>query len=87
MGYYLVPGRHVSTLIGDVRTKNGDTITIEGCTADEETVCYPVQHSHSVNAPFIGQAYYVEFMDTKGTVIVDGYTLTLADCNRNTLRD
>lgn len=42
---------------------------------------------HSSNAPFIGQAYYIQFMDTMGTVIVDGYTLTLADCNKNTIRD
>lgn len=87
MGYYLVPGRHVSTLIGDVRTKNGDTVIIEGCTADEQTICSPVQHKHSEKVPFIGQAYYVQFMDTMGTVIVDGHTLTLADCNRNTIRD
>ena len=87
MGFYLVPGRHVSTLIGDVRTKKGETIVIEGCTADAETICLPVQYMHSSKAPFIGQAYYVQFLDTKGTVIVDGHTLTLADGNRNTVRD
>lgn len=87
MGFYLVPGRHVSTLIGDVRTKKGETIVIEGCTADAETICLPVQYMHSSKAPFIGQAYYVQFLDTKGTVIVDGHTLTLSDGNRNTVRD
>lgn len=87
MGFYLVPGRHVGTLIGDVRAKSGGTVIIEGCTADEETVCTPVQYKHSEKAPFIGQAYYVQFMDTMGTVTVDGHTLTLADCNRNTIRD
>ena len=87
IGFYLVPGRHVSTLIGDVRTKKGETIVIEGCTADSETICLPVQYMHSSKAPFIGQAYYVQFLDTKGTVIVDGHTLTLADGNRNTVRD
>ena len=87
IGFYLVPGRHVSTLIGDVRTKKGETIVIEGCTADSETICLPVQYMHSSKAPFIGQAYYVQFLDTKGTVIVDGHTLTLADGNKNTIRD
>ena len=74
-------------MIGDVRTKKGETIVIEGCTADSETICLPVQYMHSSKAPFIGQAYYVQFLDTKGTVIVDGHTLTLADGNRNTARD
>ena len=59
----------------------------EGCTADSETICLPVQYMHSSKAPFIGQAYYVQFLDTKGTVIVDGHPITLADGNRNTVRD
>lgn len=86
MGYFLIPGRHVSTLIGDVRAKNGETIRISGCTVDSGTTCSPHQDRHSNAVPFIGQAYYIKYMDTEGKVIVDGKTLTLADCNRNTVR-
>lgn len=87
LGYFLVPGRHVSTLIGDVRTFRGETVRITGCTADDATTCYPRLYQHSLNAPDIGQAYFIKFMDTEGTVIVDGRTLTLADGNRNTKRN
>ncbi|MBO5861895.1 MAG: hypothetical protein J6Q88_02035 [Bacteroidales bacterium] len=87
MGYFLVPGRHVSTLIGDIRTMNGETIKITGCTVDKETVCTPRMFYHSNKARFIGQAYFIDFMDTEGKVIVDGHTLTLADGNRNTIRN
>ena len=87
LGYFLVPGRHVSTLIGDVRTYRGETVRITGCTADDATTCYPRLYQHSLNAPDIGQAYFIKFMDTEGTVIVDGRTLTLADGNRNTKRN
>ncbi|MBO5709653.1 MAG: hypothetical protein J6S01_09975, partial [Bacteroidales bacterium] len=86
LGYYLVPGRHVSTLIGDIRTTDGETITITGCSADKDCVCSPKQHKHSSSVPYIGQAYYVKFLDTQGKVIVDGRQLTLADCNVNTVR-
>ena len=34
----------------------------------------------------IGQAYYVKFMDSMGSVKVNGSKLTLADCNKNTTR-
>lgn len=87
MGYFLVPGRHVSTLIGDIRTMSGETIKITGCTVDKETVCTPRMFYHSNKARFIGQAYFIDFMDTEGKVIVDGHTLTLADGNRNTIRN
>ena len=86
MGYFLIPGRHVSTLIGDVRSQYGGTIRITGCSADSKTTCYPTQHRHSNQASFIGQAYYIQYMDTEGAVYVDGKKLTLADCNRNTTR-
>lgn len=87
MGLYLVPGRHVSTLIGDIRTQDGGTIRITDCTVDSNTKCYPKLYSHSVNAPFIGQAYFIQYLDTEGPVYVNGKKLTLADCNRNTIRE
>lgn len=86
MGYFRVPGRHVSTLVGDIRTYKGETITITGCTVDENTRCLQDYHKHNDAYPYIGQAYYIQFSDTKGQVIVDGNSLTLADCNRNTER-
>lgn len=86
MGYLLVPGRHVSTLIGDIRTLYGETIRITGCTVDEETQCKPKQDKHNNEIDFIGQAYFIPFLDTEGTVIVDGKKLTLADGKRTTIR-
>ena len=68
-------------------TMNGETIKITGCTVDKETVCTPRMFYHSNKARFIGQAYFIDFMDTEGKVIVDGHTLTLADGNRNTIRN
>lgn len=86
LGFYLVPGRHVSTLIGDIRTINGETIRITNCTVDSATKCTAEQYKHNSSFPYIGQAYYVQFDDTEGSVIVNGTTLTLADGNKKTSR-
>ena len=86
LGYYLIPGRHVSTLIGSIRTIKGETITINGCTVDAATRCTQSHNKHNDSYPFIGQAYFVQFQDTEGKVIVNGNELTLADCNKNTER-
>lgn len=86
LGFYLVPGRHVSTMIGDIRTINGEAITISGCTVDSATKCTAEYHKHNNSFPYIGQAYYIQFDDTEGTVTVDGQKLTLADGNKHTNR-
>lgn len=86
MGFYIVPGRHVSTLIGDIRTHNGEKITISNCTVDAATKCTAEQHQHNSSFPYIGQAYYIQFDDTIGEVTVNGTKLTLADGNKNTKR-
>jgi hypothetical protein len=86
LGFYLVPGRHVSTMIGDIRTHNGETITITGCTVDAATKCTADHNKHNNSFPYIGQAYYIQFSDTEGSVIVNGTTLNLADGNKNTDR-
>jgi hypothetical protein len=86
LGFYLVPGRHVSTMIGDIRTINGETITISGCTVDSATKCTAEYNKHNNSFPYIGQAYYIQFDDTEGTVTVDGQKLTLADGNKHTNR-
>ena len=86
MGFYLVPGRHVSTMIGDIRTMSGETIRISNCSVDASTKCTAEQYKHNSSFPYIGQAYYIQFSDTEGQVIVEGKTLTLADGNKKTSR-
>lgn len=86
LGFYLVPGRHVSTMVGDIRTHNGETITINNCTVDSATKCTADHSKHNNSFPYIGQAYYIQFADTEGTVTVNGQKLTLADGNKKTDR-
>jgi hypothetical protein len=73
-------------MIGDIRTRDGETITISGCSVDAATRCTAEHQMHNSSYPYIGQAYYIQFDDTKGKVIVDGQELTLADGNKNTKR-
>ena len=82
LGYYKVPGRHVSTLIGNIRATGNVTLT--GCTVDANTKCTKRHDKHNSTYNYIGQAYIVKFVDSEGSVTVDGNKLTLADCNRNT---
>ena len=84
LGYYLVPGRHVSTLIGNIRATG--TVTLTGCSVDANTQCTKRHDKHNSTYHYIGQAYIVKFLDSEGSVTVDGNKLTLADCNRNTKR-
>ena len=83
-GYYYVPGRHVSTFIGDIRATG--TVKITGCTVDANTKCTNTWNKHNATYNTIGQAYYVQFVDTAKSVTVDGVKLTLADCNQYTTR-
>ena len=82
LGYYKVPGRHVSTLIGNIRATGNVTLT--GCTVDANTKCTKRHDNHNSTYNYIGQAYIVKFVDSEGSVTVDGKKLTLADCNKNT---
>lgn len=88
LGYFLVPGRHVSTFIGDICTSDdqGDEINITNCTVDSNTKCTNRWDKHNNTYTSIGQAYYIEFKDTKGSVKVDNNALTLANGNKNTKR-
>ena len=90
LGYYFVPGRHVSTFIGDIRTIDGETIQINNCKVDSKTKCTrrwdkycwtTVSKVHKTY-PYIGSCYYVAFMDTIGTVFVDGNRINLHDCRK-----
>ena len=82
LGYYKVPGRHVSTMIGNIRATG--TVTLTGCSVDANTKCTNRHDKHNNTYNFIGQAYIVKFVDSEGSVTVDGTKLTLADCNKNT---
>lgn len=81
LGYYKVPGRHVSTFIGNIRATGNVTLT--GCTVSN-TYCTKRHDKHNSTYTSIGQAYIVKFVDSEGSVTVDGKKLTLADCNKNT---
>ena len=79
-GGFTVPGRHVSTLIGDIRTGNGSSsfnITISRCSADAETErMISSWDKHASNAQFIGQCYYVYSKDkSEGSVSFKTNTL------------
>lgn len=92
LGYYHVPGRHVSTFIGDIRTMNAETIRIDKCVVDRNTkctkrwdkYCYGVLGNHNVYS-YIGQCYYVAFLDKIGSLYIDGQRITLADCRKSTV--
>lgn len=84
-GGFTVPGRHVSTLIGDIRTGNGSSsfnITIIRCSADAETESMISSwDKHASNAQFIGQCYYVYSADkSEGSVTVDGSSMSINHC-------
>ena len=81
-----MPGRPVSTMVGVIRTYNGETITITGSTVDSATKCTVDHYKHNDSFPYIGQAYYIQFADTEGTVNVNGTKLKLADGNKFTDR-
>lgn len=82
LGYYKVPGRHVSTMIGNIRATG--TVILTGCSVDANTKCTNRHDKHNNTYNFIGQAYIVKFVDSEGSVNVDGKNLTLADCKKST---
>ena len=80
----VVPGRHVSTLIGDIRTYIGGTIKISNTSVDSNTKCTKIHDKHTYGGFFgfgsktvkeIGKCYYVATDDTKGKVIFNGTTI------------
>lgn len=79
-GYYKVPGRHVSTLIGDIRATG--TVTLTGCSVDASSECTNRWDKHNSKCAYIGQAYTVKFADDDGTLTVDGSNIKLFDCRR-----
>ena len=76
----MVPGRHVGTVIGDVRTSSNSvayTVTITGTSSDADTRTLSKAHNKTLNefsskTSFIGKCYNVMNDDYQGTVTVDG---------------
>ena len=87
--YYLVPGRHVATFIGDVRTSDDDkdVITITNCSVDDITKCTNRWDKHNNKCPTIGRAYFLYLKDTEGTVNYNTTKLTLMNCKTKQNRD
>ena len=80
----VVPGRHVSLMIGDIRTYNGGVVTISSCSVDSNTKCTKRHDQHSYGGFFgigakkvkeIGKCYYVATDDKKGKVVFNGTTI------------
>lgn len=81
LGMYKVPGRHVSTMIGNIRATG--TVTLTGCSVDSNSKCTNRWDKHSNSYPYIGHAYFVNFSDSEGSVTVDNKKLTLGDCTKS----
>ena len=74
-----IPGRHIGTVIGDIRTSIADhVVTIDNCSSDDSTSTYAKSHwlDEQSGATFIGKCYAVPVIDTKGKVIVDGKSIS-----------
>ncbi len=95
LGYYKVPGRHVSTMIGNIRATGN--VTLNNCSVDSTSKCtnrwdkhcWKQQTGGSYWRPtythytydYIGQGYIVKFLDEDGTsVTIDGTSIPLNDC-------
>lgn len=83
LGLYKVPGRHVGTFIGDVRTtaSGGGTITMTHIYVDEDTKCTNKWYKHNNKCETVGLAYYLNYSDDEGTVNYNGTKLTLMNCS------
>lgn len=83
-GGFLVPGRHVSALIGDIRTGNSSTgfpVVVSNCSIGSDVIITPTWDQHSTSAKYIGQCYYVYSKDNSGgSVTVDGTSQTIKHC-------
>lgn len=73
---YTVPGRHVNQFIGDIRTPNGETVTISGCSV-EKNVYGKREDNHSNSVKIIGKAYAIPLVDQAGSITIDGTKVSL----------
>lgn len=89
MGYYTVPGRHVGTFIGDVRTtaSGGGTIKMTNISVDNNTKCLNQKDEHNNKCGTIGRVYFLFLKDDQGTVYYNNTKLTLQNCKNNQNRN
>lgn len=87
--YYTVPGRHVGTFIGDIRTttSGGGTITMTNISVDSSTKCTNRWDKHNNKCETVGRAYFLYLKDDEGTVKYNGTKLTLQNCKNNQNRN
>lgn len=93
IGYYFVPGRHVSTFIGDIRTLAGESVNLNNCRVDSKTkctrrwdkYCWKTLSGTHKTFPYIGSCYYVAFLDKMGSVYIDGERINLHDCRKTSV--
>ena len=87
--YYTVPGRHVGTFIGDIRTttSGGGTITMTNISVDSNTKCTNRWDKHNNKCETAGRAYFLYLKDDQGTVSYNGTKLTLQNCKNNQNRN
>ena len=89
LGYYKIPGRHVGTFIGNIRTNasGGGTITMTNVSVDANTKCTKQWDKHNNVCPTVGRAYFIAYGDDEGTVNYNGTKLKLMDCKTSQNRD
>ena len=87
--YYTVPGRHVGTFIGDIRTttSGGGTITMTNIFVDSNTKCTKRWDKHNNKCETVGRAYFLYFKDDEGTVKYNETKLKLQNCQNNQNRN
>ncbi len=91
-GGWKVPGRHVNGFIGDIRTVNGDVITIKNCKNENNRFGKREQDTQYDDCNLVGRCYYINIgsklmnkgvFDTQGTLIVDDKTYKPSENNGN----
>lgn len=89
LNYYTVPGRHVGTFIGDIRTTDDekDNINISNCNVDTSSKCLNRQDKHNNKCEIIGRAYFLYLKDSEGVVKYNGTKLKLQNCTNNQNRN
>lgn len=89
LNYYTVPGRHVGTFIGDIRTtaSSGGTIKMTNISVDSNTKCTNRWDKHNNKCETVGRAYFLYLKDDEGTVNYNGTKLKLQNCKNNQNRN
>lgn len=87
-GGYNVPGRHVNGFIGDIRTVNGDVITIKNCKNENNRFGVRAQDTQYSDCNLVGRCYYIKIgiagkgvFDSQGKLIVDEKTYKPSENN------